>query len=217
MAGDGAVDATVGLSEAASLAGMSISTIRRWADDGQIPSYRTPGGHRRFRVADVRRALSAAPTTVADATEEFGSMAGSRIRRQLAAPRTRELDWLAGVDDRTRDRLRLLGRHLLSTIEEYLASGRPRAAVLTEARQFGLLYGRELSSAHFTIRQSIEAFTFFRRSIEEAQRRYAAQQALRPAEIEDRRDHLDALNDRLLLGIAEAYEGLPAAEVASVP
>ena len=197
---------TVGLSGAAAIAGVSISTLRRWADEGRVPSYRTAGGHRRFRVSDIRRAVAPARPATAE-IEPFGDLAAARIRRQLAAPRTRELDWLTGIDDRARERLGLLGRHLVTTIEEYLARRRPRAAVLAEARQFGLLYGAELASGDFTVRQAIEAFTFFRRGIEEAARRFAAQQHLTPAEIDDLRDQLDVLNDRVLLGIAEAYDG----------
>lgn len=195
----------LGLSEAAALAGVSSSTLRRWADEGRIASYRTAGGHRRFRVTDLHAALLPAPATAAGA-EVFGSLAASRIRRQLAAPRARELEWFAGLDEPARDRLRLLGRHLVTTIEEYLARRRQRAAVLAEARQFGLLYGRELAAARFTVRQAIEAFTYFRRSLEESARRHAAQQQLSPAETDDLRDQLDALNDRVLLGIAEAYD-----------
>ncbi|MDQ1391286.1 MAG: hypothetical protein QOF30_263 [Acidimicrobiaceae bacterium] len=36
---------TVG--QAAELLGVSADTVRRWVDDGQIPSVRTPGGRRR--------------------------------------------------------------------------------------------------------------------------------------------------------------------------
>ncbi len=211
MTAGGGSDATVGLSQAAALAGMSISTLRRWADEGRVPSFRTPGGHRRFRVVDVQQALMPVSAGPAEA-EMFGALASSRIRRQLAAPRVRDLDWLSTIEEGARDRLRLLGRHLLTTIEEYLARRRPRASVLAEARQFGLLYGRELATIRYTVRQAIEAFTFFRRSLEEAARRYAVQQHLTPVEIEDMRDQLDVLNDRVLLGIAEAYDTPPPVE-----
>lgn len=35
--------------------GVSASTVREWADDGRIESFRTLGGHRRFHRADVDR------------------------------------------------------------------------------------------------------------------------------------------------------------------
>ena len=198
-------DATIGLAEAATLAGVAVSTLRRWADEGRVPSHRTQGGHRRFRLAELRQAL--APVTPdGQEIEVFGSFASERIRRQLASPHSRELAWVSGLDEQARDRLRLLGRHLLGTIEDYLARRRPRAAALAEAREFGLLYGRELAAARMTVRQAIEAFTFFRRSLEESSRRHATLQHLGPADLDDLRDHLDVFTDRVLLGIAEAYE-----------
>jgi len=36
------------ISEAARVLGVSLSTVRRWSDAGVLPSYRTPGGQRRF-------------------------------------------------------------------------------------------------------------------------------------------------------------------------
>lgn len=35
-------------SQAAEYVGVSLSTIRRWADAGHVQCYRTPGGQRRF-------------------------------------------------------------------------------------------------------------------------------------------------------------------------
>ena len=40
-------------SEAARHLGVSISTLRRWSDAGHVQSYRTPGGQRRFSVAQL--------------------------------------------------------------------------------------------------------------------------------------------------------------------
>jgi excisionase family DNA binding protein len=36
------------ISEAARVLGVSLSTVRRWSDAGVLPSYRTPGGQRRY-------------------------------------------------------------------------------------------------------------------------------------------------------------------------
>jgi PAS domain S-box-containing protein/excisionase family DNA binding protein len=43
---------------AADLVGVSVSTLRRWIDDGRVEAVRTHGGHRRVRVDDVRRLIA---------------------------------------------------------------------------------------------------------------------------------------------------------------
>lgn len=46
-------DDLVSVSIAARMLGVSVQTMRKYADDGVVPVQRTPTGHRRFRVADV--------------------------------------------------------------------------------------------------------------------------------------------------------------------
>jgi excisionase family DNA binding protein len=41
------------LGEAAKYLGVAQSTIRRWADEGRVRAFYTPGRHRRFRLADL--------------------------------------------------------------------------------------------------------------------------------------------------------------------
>jgi excisionase family DNA binding protein len=38
--------------------GVAQSTIRKWSDGGRLPAFYTPGGHRRFRRADLDAFLS---------------------------------------------------------------------------------------------------------------------------------------------------------------
>jgi excisionase family DNA binding protein len=46
-------EAWLSLREASEKMGVSAATLRVWADEGRIQSYRTPGGHRRFRLGET--------------------------------------------------------------------------------------------------------------------------------------------------------------------
>ena len=41
------------LGQAAKYLGMAQSTIRKWSDNGRLPAFYTPGGHRRYRRSDL--------------------------------------------------------------------------------------------------------------------------------------------------------------------
>jgi excisionase family DNA binding protein len=47
------------LGEAAAELGVSLNTLRRWSDAGRLTCYRSPGGHRRYRRADVEALMRA--------------------------------------------------------------------------------------------------------------------------------------------------------------
>jgi putative resolvase len=46
---------TISIGEAAKELGISVKTIRRWADADKIRYERSPSGHRRFYLADIKR------------------------------------------------------------------------------------------------------------------------------------------------------------------
>ncbi len=46
--------------EVATIFRVDPKTVTRWAKNGRISSIRTPGGHRRFREAEVRALLAPA-------------------------------------------------------------------------------------------------------------------------------------------------------------
>lgn len=45
-------------SEVAAVFKVHPNTVSVWAERGRIPSFKTPGGHRRFRQADVEAFLA---------------------------------------------------------------------------------------------------------------------------------------------------------------
>jgi excisionase family DNA binding protein len=48
-------DVTVSIGEAAKELGVSVDTVRRWADADKLKSVRAPSGHRRFYLTDLKR------------------------------------------------------------------------------------------------------------------------------------------------------------------
>lgn len=52
------------VAQAAEVLGLHRDTLVKAADEGKIRSYRTPGGHRRFRPEDVERFLADGETAV---------------------------------------------------------------------------------------------------------------------------------------------------------
>lgn len=47
------LDTYVPAGTAAKLLHCHIDTVRRWADDGKIATWRTPGGQRRLKLSDI--------------------------------------------------------------------------------------------------------------------------------------------------------------------
>lgn len=73
------------VNEAARDLGVSLNTLRRWSDSGKLTCYRSPGGHRRFRLEDVQALLVAEerPPT-AEARRGRDRLTLSELRRRVA-------------------------------------------------------------------------------------------------------------------------------------
>jgi hypothetical protein len=141
----------------------------------------------------------------------LGQLALSRIRRRLQRGRD-QVPWYAGISEEERDRLRSLGRRLLALVAEYKVKGTRRSQLIDEASQIGQEYGRELVHDGLSIRDAIEAFTFFRKeldesAVEQVQKNDSVDEAVEMWEL------LTSLADQVLLAIAETYEGVKTSAV----
>lgn len=192
------------LGQACRMLGVDESTLRRWADNGQVRAFRTLGGHRRFAEPDIREVLAGGPD--GQRYRELGEIAVTRIRRQLHTSPAREAPWYTTVDEPSRDRLRPLGRKLAALAADYLGRRARRAGLLEDARGLGHEYGRELAASGMPVSQSVAAFIFFRRSLDGATKQATQQHGLSAADALNAYEQVTALADQVLIGLTEAYE-----------
>jgi excisionase family DNA binding protein len=193
------------LGQACKLLNVDESTLRRWADAGQVRTFRTPGGHRRFAEGDVREIVNGRGKR--SGYSEVGDLATRRIRRQMH--RSDNADWYSTVDEAQREKLRPLGRRLMELVADYVAKRGRKTSVLDEARVTGAAYGAELAGAGMTLSQAMHAFTFFRRSLDQSAKQALTKAGTPPAESIEVCEQIMALADEVLLGIAGAYEQSP--------
>ena len=190
----------VNLGRACEILGVNQSTVRRWADSGQIRCFRTPGGHRRFAEEDLLSLTRGGPGG------DLGSAAVSQIRRNLNAGRG-ETGWYQEIEQSERDALRPLGRRLVELVGEYIAADRPRSEIETEVDEIGRHYGELLVERATPLLRAMEAFTFFRRSLDETAKHMAERNRMDAGQAAEARERIGGLADRVLLGVSAAYDG----------
>ncbi|TMD72050.1 MAG: helix-turn-helix domain-containing protein, partial [Chloroflexi bacterium] len=133
------------LGEASTTLGVTANTLRRWADRGQIPSFVTPGGHRRFLVTAVQALVPAARTR----RPALSAMGASPDRMARAYRRARPITrtdehsgWLAALSGAERSWFREQGTRLVGDLLAHLDAGRGEAAaLLTSAERRAGEYG----------------------------------------------------------------------------
>jgi len=185
--------------------GVNESTLRRWADAGQIRSFRTPGGHRRFSEDDLLVMTLGQDPPQGSLYTHLGQLTASHIRRGLQRRRGKSADWYQRISGPERERLRGLGKRLVGLISEFLARGGQSELLVAEAQQVGREYGRELAAEEFTFKDTVSAFTFFRKSLDESVIELVQRSSLSAEEVVDVWELLSGLADTLLTAIAESY------------
>jgi excisionase family DNA binding protein len=188
------------LREACGLLQVNQTTLRQWADQGHLRVYRTPGGHRRFSHDDVlaltRRGGSAPVPTSRDRKDKLEDSALRRIRRGLHHQDVTSQPWYQSIQEDGRGRMRLFGRRLLSLLVNPATEGpqrRQRQEALAESHLLGQEYGAEMADRGVPLKDTIEAFIFFRTMVLDSTDPSAWGQMLE-------------LADQVLLGMVEGYQ-----------
>ena len=152
----------INLSEAAELLGVHPATVRAWGDKGELPMQRTPGGHRRFRRAEVEaRAETADRTQIGGMQLVVQNMVG-RARLELSDGALNDEAWYQRLDESARQQLRQIGHQLLHLFQQYLTQKAGLSAARAEARNIGRDYERLGRENGLSLMETTRAYLYFR-------------------------------------------------------
>ena len=148
------------LGQASRTLGVTPNTLRRWADRGEISSFTTPGGHRRFLVSAVQALVPAARTRRPALAPSSDRMAQAYRR---ARPLTRAQErpaWLANLTEEERTRFRERGMQLVGHLLAYLDAEHGDLAL---AEHHATQYGAEAARLGASLSDTVEGFLRFRK------------------------------------------------------
>jgi len=197
------------LSTASKLLGVHPATLRQWADSGKIPSFRTPGGHRRFRAEDIRKFLvqaSHAAPEEALSEDDLLTTALVETRRELRQSPPSEQGWYSKFDEEGMARQRVLGRSLFEKAISYLTLEKERPVILEESRELGRAYAYSSLKYDISLLDTVRAFQYFRQQLFRSLVSDDRSAGMSSDELLKFQADFDTFFDEVLFGLIETYE-----------
>lgn len=194
------------LHQAAKQLGVHPTTLRRWADSGEIPVMVTPGGHRRFAVADLERFTSERHKlrTVGGLELIWAEHAMAQTRKEIVS--RRDTSWLALFDESDRERKRVLGRRLMGLMLQYIALQDGGEDLLEEARAIGREHAANALSVGMPLVAAMQIVLFFRDTLIDAALHLPEAANVRPEANTRLLRRMTNLLNAVELSVAEVYD-----------
>lgn len=193
------------LSAASKLLGVHASTLRRWADEGAVPVYITPGGHRRFARADILALASRRPLPSQSISSVLASKALAQTRNELAHSSSAPA-WMHAMNEQERLAWRRVGQQLMGVVLRYVSTHDEQSPLLDEARAIGHGYARLAREAGLPLTDAIAAALFFRDSLVEAAMDLPEEAHVRPAESARLLRRISRVANEVQLAVVSGYE-----------
>lgn len=152
------------LSNVADMLGVHEGTVRRWADAGRLPSYRTPGGHRRFLRDDVVKFVTHHRVSGEPDLQQLENQVLRQAHQDIMG-HIQTQPWYAFYDESRSSNRRETGRKLLAILLHYTSRSDDGDVYLREAKTMMRDYGREASMLGMSLHDTAQAYLFFRRSL----------------------------------------------------
>jgi excisionase family DNA binding protein len=194
------------LKEASDFLGVHFTTLRSWADSGEISVFRTPGGHRRFSLADLRRFLDDRVGRLADTNaDKMIHTAIQHVQQEMARIPRDQLRWTYELDDQASVRRRQRGQQLFALALSFVLKPALRPRLLDEGRKLGMEYGHEAHASKVSLVEAGRAVRFFRNQLVQAVR---AEETLDLVDADDLRiqQQIDLFLDEVLYAVLSGYD-----------
>ena len=220
--------AWLSLGPASQLLGVDPGTLRRWADEGRIAVYTTPGGHRRFdrraieRLATERRPGMGRRTT-RPPSRSLTSMGATperlqRVYRQSYSAATSAAKASPhgdgprppAVDDVERAAYRQDGRGLVTALVAYLDAdpldGAARSAAEADAAALVDELARRMAGSRTSLTEAVALFVASRRPFMTELAGLGRRRMLDPVRLGGLYEDASSLLDRLLLRFIATHQ-----------
>lgn len=158
----------LGLGRAACILGVHPITLRRWADHGEIAVMLTPGGHRRFALADLQRFSAEHKQLRMTSGREQSWADQALLRTRQGIVGRRDEPWLAAFGEADRQHNRELGRRLMGVMLQYVSLSDGGDDLLAEAVAIGRAYAENALALRLSLVEALQAMLFFRDTLVEA-------------------------------------------------
>jgi hypothetical protein len=203
-------DEWVGIREASRALGVAPATLRRWSDRGDVGTFTTPGGHRRYRRSSLASVLRTSPSTLPLLPADMSTSRMVRAYRTETRRAREELPWLGQLTVDQRDWFREHGRRLAGALLNHLDAGmqnRRRAeSALSEATDEAAQYGRMASALNLSLGQTVEGFLRLRRPFLQQLGLAAARREMSSTTTAELIAAAEAAMDRLLLAVVGTHK-----------
>ncbi|MEW6224895.1 MAG: helix-turn-helix domain-containing protein [Chloroflexota bacterium] len=220
--GDRKLPERLALGEASRLLGVDPDTLRRWADEGRVPAFTTPGGHRRFERRALERMIASRRTGPVGGLAAFGATQD----RLSAAYRRRYGDLHGGavpdprstVPETDRETFRDTGRRLVDALVRHLdEGGSARATAARDAVDLAADMGDRLARHGVPLPDAVAMFLSARRPFLAELNVMARRRGVDGGRFGALCDTTTSLLDRLLLAFVAAHATVSAPGAAGAP
>lgn len=213
----------ISLGEAAKLLGVHPTTLRTWADQGDFPSRRTPGRHRRFHRPGLLEWASqqnlaekaahtpailpvVAPASHTPHAQVLVEYALGHTRYGMEGGGLQQQAWYGQMSAEGISKSRQMGRKILEALVHHLEDKYPEGEEVLAARQIGREYAQMLRGEGLSLAQAVQGYTYFDDFlVESVVQMMAPNMSSAPSEWSDLLRQINAFTNEILLALIQDY------------